>query len=199
MADTAFEKIVNNIIPPKNLQITLGGVEKECLSRNIDFKKRTIQFYITHGILPRPIPIGRETVYNKDKIMDEVISLFIIKNIFGVRSVKDLKKIANNEFLSFKDLFLHLNDVLRSYFDFYNQKGIKGQEKVGVMELPNYSEYLKDPVAKNLIKDVIDDVKKGNNPTQTNIETRLIKFTTLKKLGWTSPLTKTKKAPIKTK
>lgn len=74
----------------------IGYSEIESLTTEMGFpiSVRTLRFYVDEGILPAPNKIGKKPVYDKEWILNVLLSLHIMKTRMN-RSLKDIKAILD--------------------------------------------------------------------------------------------------------
>lgn len=105
-----FKEKIDNLVPREKL-INLEQAANYCKERKVNFSKRTIRYYITEKLLPKPMYVKKIAYYDKDFIVDELEAIYVLRTLFN-RGIRDIKTLARNPSVNLKEIVSELHDIL---------------------------------------------------------------------------------------
>ena len=105
-----FKEKSNNFIPKDRL-VTFAQIVSLCKERGIDITIRAIRFYITEGLLPKPMYIRKVAYYDRDFIIDELDAIYVLRSLFN-KGIEKISVLAKHPWGSLKDMVSELHDAL---------------------------------------------------------------------------------------
>jgi len=153
-----FSEVINEFIPPRESLISVHDVVKETERKGSPITLRTLQYYATMRLIDKPIHIGKEAFYEKDYILDELSSIFVLKSIFHYK-IGDLKELVQYRRLTFKTIMTGLSNILKDFFA-HDARGIRPKHAPLVFNIENSS------LAQAIVWRYIDKVRDGKPPLE---------------------------------
>lgn len=114
MTDSRLKEAISDLLPQLENRLTLNEVVDTLKKKGIAITRRTIQYYCEIGVIPKPIHIGRNAYFEKS-IIDQLCSLFILKNVFHF-DLEDITTSLTNT-LSLTEVTTVFRDFLKHYYD----------------------------------------------------------------------------------
>jgi len=101
----------NSFIPP-NLA-SFDEIVKEYRKRGRDLSDRTIRYYITVKVLPKPMYIKKRAYFDGDFIFNELEAIYTLRTLFG-KGIAEIARYAHNPFGTLNDIVCELSDILEN-------------------------------------------------------------------------------------
>lgn len=110
--NNSFKDKAKNFLPQESL-INFKGIEAESEKRGRSVSTRTVRYYITEKILPKPMYVKKVAYFDKDFIFDELEAIHVLQTLFGM-GINEIKNLSKNAFSTLKDIVSILHDILNN-------------------------------------------------------------------------------------
>lgn len=114
MTNDKVKEAISDLLPLSKKRLTIDEAVAILKKRGIVIPRRTIQYYCEIGAIPKPIHIGRNA-YFEESIIDQLYSLFILKNVFHF-DLEDITMSLTNT-LSLTEVVSVFHVFLKHYYD----------------------------------------------------------------------------------
>lgn len=127
MTEKEVKQLLNgkleSLLPKEETLVGYEEVVEECNKRRIPMTMRTLQFYVTEGLIDKPILVKVEATdgrkrnkafFDKESIFNQLACIYILKTRMRL-SLGEVKTIIDNAQADLKDLTLLLENVYNEY------------------------------------------------------------------------------------
>ena len=107
MINKKFENFI-----PKNLAL-FEAIVKKYKSNGRDFSDRTLRYYITVKILPKPMYVKKKAYFDEEFILNELEAIYTLRTLFGM-GIAEIAKYSKNPFGTLTDIVCELEGILEN-------------------------------------------------------------------------------------
>ena len=117
MNDDSFQNKIKDFLPNKEELLGFDEIEKICNNKGHDITVRTIKYYITKKMLPKPIYIRNKAYFEKTFIVNELDALYILKTVFNC-SLSSIAELSASKTAYLQDIVSALHQI--SEHEYFN-------------------------------------------------------------------------------
>lgn len=155
-----IEKIAKELIAKREDFLNSQELVKACEQRSIPLSRKTIHNYVQDGLIPKPNHIGKEALFHKQYVLDELQAIYLLKSVFHV-TYDDLKVIARNKHADSQTIVAMIHSMVS-----HAQANTFGKFR----HRPTLVNMANDQSLQGVVKLFLEEIKKGVNVSKLDLE-----------------------------